>query len=309
MAKKEHPVKSTQKLAIDSIYEDYEFNARKVEVDEKGEPLDYKGIEGLAKQIKQEGQLSPVLVRRIPEDDLKEYQKDNPNIMFDLIFGFRRIAAMRLLGEKYIMAQVGEDISEKDAYFLNLSENISRMNLKPYEKAQRYVEIQDETEMSGRQIAARLGENSGHVNNLIRIMKHGNPKIIELWKAGDGNAGTDALVKHVILSDADHDEQWTNWLKHCNLIDADGNPIGEGGGANGESKPKGNTVKSNRRPRMEHLEAGLEAAKENETKDDEFLSGVASALRWAMGKTVTLPGIYDPRKKPATDPEDTGAEA
>ena len=125
MAKNTHESNPSIKIPLDFILEDFDFNCRKVE----GEGDEYEDIEMLAKQIKADGQLSPVMVRKIPEDQMEEGQLET----YELVFGFRRMAAIRLLGRDSIMAQVW-DGSDEDMYFVNLAENVSRKNLKPWKR-------------------------------------------------------------------------------------------------------------------------------------------------------------------------------
>lgn len=282
MAKQIHTSNPSIKIPLDFILEDYDFNCRKVEGGEGG---DYEDVESLAKQIKADGQLSPVMVRKIPEDQMDEGQMQT----YELVFGFRRMAAIRSLGRDSIMAQVW-DGSDEDMYFVNLAENVSRKNLKPWEKAQRYSELKADLGISGAKIASRLGENKGHTNNLIRLYDDGNPKIIQLWKDGHGKATTDALIKNVVKNGATHEEQWDLWLKHAGLIDDDATE--EESEESDEDKPKKPS-----RPSAKHLQCALDALKSCDTESDEWILGATKALKWALGKTKTLPKVYDPRAK------------
>ena len=266
MTKQVHVSNPSMKIPIHCIIENHDFNCRKI----NPETEDYDKIADLAKQIKNDGLLSPVMVREIPEDRRDEGQLES----YELVFGFRRMAAVRSLGQDSIMAQIWEG-KDEDMYFINLAENISREDLEPWEKAMRYSELKNNLGISGGQIAARLGIGKGHVNNLIRIIEEGNPKIIALWKQGHGKAKTDALIKKVILKEANHDEQWENWLVHADLVpESEGPPPGED---DGEPKAKPEPTRQSKK----HLENALNAAKGNEKHSEEYLSGVVAALKWA----------------------------
>ncbi len=54
---------------------------------------------------------------------------------YRIISGHRRYVATKLLGQTYIKATVVEIVNEQQAKLLNLSENIDRKNLTPYEEA------------------------------------------------------------------------------------------------------------------------------------------------------------------------------
>ena len=280
MAKSSQAGKPSVKIPLDFIYADYEFNARKPEEGKE----EYGDIDKLAKQIKADGQLSPVLVREIPKEEMLEGQRET----YELVFGFRRMAAMRLLGRDSIMAQIWEG-DEIDMAFVNLAENVTRKNLKPWEKAQRYSLMKDNYELSGSKIASRLGENKGHVNNLIRIYEQGHPEIVKLWKEGHAKAGTDVLARYIIKDGRSHEEQWEAWLKHCGLEEEQ-----VGDGEDGPVNPPP-SVKV-KRPTTKQLENGLAALKEYDGPDysDDIIAGMEKALRWCLGKTKTLPKIYDP---------------
>ena len=294
MSKMKNQEMHSIKLPIEAIFIDDDFNARYKVENKEGEE-EYEDIKSLAQQMKRDGQLSPVLVRKLAED-----QQDGI-IQYELIYGFRRIEALRSLDNQTVMACIWQG-DDTDAYFVNLAENVARKNLKAWEKAERYAYLKSELEISGREIARRLGENSGHVNNLIRIMEDGNPKIIELFKSGHGKATTDALTKKVIKKDMTHEEQWEAWLKHCGLEE---DLEGEGDEGEGEEAPEADPDKI-RRPSMKHLEGALDALKDSD-KDEDFVKGARAALKWAAAKTKTLPGIYNPAKPPKAEPVEAAA--
>lgn len=295
----------TVTVPLDFIYVDPDFNARKMKTrtNKAGDEIDeYEGVEDLAKQIKSAGRLlSPILIQELDEEEKAGIQEQEGNtlLQYRLVAGFRRTAAMRLLEEESISTTIFKG-DEKEAYFANLAENIQRKDLSSYEKAARFVELQDDLEIPGREIARRLGEGSGHVNNLIRIMREGNPRILELWQSGHGKATTDALCKRVIKKGVDHDGQWEAWLKHCGEVD-EGELGGDEGGESGEE-----TEPTAKRPSKTHLEAALSAIKLAKTDgvDESYLKGVKAALRFTLAKGKTIPHVYNPAKPPKADEEE-----
>ncbi|MFA5572864.1 MAG: ParB/RepB/Spo0J family partition protein [Candidatus Bathyarchaeia archaeon] len=76
---------------------------------------DEPNFEGLVSSIKAEGQLQPVLVRRIQEGDV---------VTLSLIDGNRRLTAKKKLGLPIIDAKVIENCSDRDAMILQLVTNI-----------------------------------------------------------------------------------------------------------------------------------------------------------------------------------------
>lgn len=287
-------------LPIDSILVDEEFNARKMRtVTRDGEDIEeYEGVTELAKQIKTAGRLlSPILVQAIPEEELAGLREEwgNNLLQYRLVAGFRRTAAMTELEETSISAIIFEG-DAKDAYFANLAENIQRKDLTSYEKAVRFVEMREELDISGGEIARKLGEGRGHVNNLIRIIDNCNPRILELWQAGHGKATTDALAKKIVKKDSDHDEQWAAWEKHCGLVedefDTKGGEEGDGGDGDDDKASKIS------RPSVKKLEEALSALRYAEGVSDEYLRGVKATLKYAAAKSKTIPHCWNPNKPP-----------
>ena len=60
-----------------------------------------------------------------------------------LVYGFRRLEAMRQLGAEYISARVIEDSDQSYLYLLNLQENVTRKNLSPIEEAEAIQRLLD----------------------------------------------------------------------------------------------------------------------------------------------------------------------
>ncbi|MDD4995245.1 MAG: ParB/RepB/Spo0J family partition protein [Patescibacteria group bacterium] len=85
--------------------------------------LRFADIEALAADIRENGQLSPMLVR--PRADRK----------YDLIAGFRRYAALQKLREATGLVRIYENITNSDAFCLAVAENVQRDDLTPLEKA------------------------------------------------------------------------------------------------------------------------------------------------------------------------------
>lgn len=277
---------SSIKIPMDFISCDHDFNARKGIENDDGEVV--YNVEGLAQAIKADGQLSPVLVREIAPED-----RESGGPSYELVFGFRRMAAMRSLGQESIMAQVWSGSNDEvDMLFINLAENVSRANLTSYDKAARFSSIKQEHGLSGAKIAARLGQSKGHVNNLIKIYEHGHPEIVKLWAEGHGKAGTDQLVRYVIKEGRSHEDQMEAWMKHCGMQEEEEGEVEEE-----EVSDRESSEKKIRRVPVKHLENGLAALKDCEEYSDEWIAGATSALRWSLGKTKTFPKVYDPRKK------------
>lgn len=126
-------------------------------------------VDDLAASIKRDGLLQPVGV-----------VKDGDS--YELVYGYRRMAALQKLGQEFVPAEVVETMSEADRSIRNLAENMARADLTPYEQARALSTLQEAHDLSGAVIAARVGKSPSYVNNLIRIYRGLAPVVIERWQ-------------------------------------------------------------------------------------------------------------------------------
>jgi ParB/RepB/Spo0J family partition protein len=82
----------------------------------------YPDVDALAESIRDHGQLAPLFVRATPDGT------------YELIAGYRRLAALHVLGAGSAFVTVF-DIDDEDAYLLAVSDNMLAMPLKPSELA------------------------------------------------------------------------------------------------------------------------------------------------------------------------------
>jgi len=116
-------------------------------------------IEELAKSIKEQGLLQPIVVRKTSDE---KYQ---------IISGERRFRALKSLGENNIPAIVREDIDDKQMLELALVENIQREDLNEIESALSYKKLIDECNYSHQQLSDKLGKSRAVITNALRILK------------------------------------------------------------------------------------------------------------------------------------------
>jgi ParB/RepB/Spo0J family partition protein len=303
---------------------DPKFNARHF-LDGTGK--DGQTVEQLANTIKKEGQLSAVQVR--PGKDGR----------FDLVFGFRRFAAISWpkekggLGLPTIKATIADpELTEKDLYYRNLTENVARENLTPYDLGLRCKLLKEEGD-SGAEIAKRIGKNTGYINDLIRYATELHPEIMQRWKL-EHSPEFDANQTKVLTTDnlrqicafkkddgktPDKDAQ----LKaYHDLMVTNGNEEGDKdddkGDGNGAGNARGTAIGA-KRPSLKHLKSALEAAemtkkhgkdwsldKEGKVKGGKALdkeettriNAIIETLQWAMaskikpGQTNSIKGVY-----------------
>ena len=120
--------------------------------------FDDAAIEGLAESIRENGLISPIILRRLPQGG------------FGLIAGERRLRALRLLGAGWTDAVVME-ADEAETRALSLIENIQRENLSFFEEARAVRELLRATGQTQDAVARRLGRSPSFVANRLRILR------------------------------------------------------------------------------------------------------------------------------------------
>jgi len=288
----------TLDIPLDKIVPNFDFNSRRaIDVDESGRTKDeldeagekpkgkwtrtYKGVDEMVGSFQAHGQLQPIKVRPLP----------NGGGNYAIIFGFRRYMAARALGWKTIKAQI-ESLDDKTAHTQNTVENLIRESLTPYEIATSCLKLKREFGITGADIARKANRTKSYVNNLVRAAERLHPVILEAWGqdhplTGDvnemiklaalgGEAATDKERHRLQM------EKWEEWQGH-DEEEAEGE---------GESTPKTGP----KRPNVNRLKEALSAVKSAE-KSKEWKEGAQAALKFALGVTKTIPGVYDPDAK------------
>ena len=272
MNKGERVLDGVISIPLDDIVADHNFNARKDYGGETptGRRDTRQSIEDLGESIKREGQLMPVVVRKVEGGK------------YSLINGFRRYAAAKAVGLPTLKAQTWNG-TELDAAIANLAENTARNDLHTWELAQRCKELSDTYSIKGSMIAERIGKSKQHVNNLIRICSNVRPEILKRWQEGNGLCSMENLLE---LASMDKDAQGSWWVEKT------GGQTSDAQTQQGQGQGQG-TPQVKRGPGRNVLEAALEALKECK-KDRTYKDGVRAALKFALGTEPRLTGVYDP---------------
>ena len=262
---------------------DEDFNARHVVSDDSGEHAKAaQTVEGLAKAIKRDGQLTPILVT----------EKAGK---YELVAGFRRVAAIKSNKGKSVFAMVVDPKSRMDVYLLNLKENMARKDLTSYEVASRcamLIKKNDSLRKGGKAkkgtagtLASELGISHGYLNKLLRA-HNCHPTILKAWSQGDGRC----IVRNL--------EKWSA-VKPAEQLRLFGEAGGEGGG--GDNAGGGESPKTGARPgeqkakraNNELIKLAITAAS-GATADTRYKQGVIAALRWVVGEDDAIKDIFDP---------------
>lgn len=264
------------------------FNSRKV----------LNGIEELAANISQTGQMMPVMVLAfsgLSEEDRARCQVKKGK-SFGLVVGHRRFTAIDSLGWSSIDAKIlPSTINLQNAKVLNLIENVQREDLSTYETAHSCLELHERFGMSHAQISGSLGKSKSYVGNLIRCASKLCPEILKYWEEGDPQAIVDYLV---ILAKVDHDKQREKWAEKKGLgatggsEDPEENEDGEG-----EDGPQEPEQAPRRRPSPKRIAALSEWVKEH-APDPELERFALAVIKMCQGEqaTISLPAGKGKRK-------------
>ena len=117
-------------------------------------------IKQLADSINENGQISPIVVRKMGEK-------------FELIVGERRWRATQLLKKDTIDAVI-IDADEKTSAVLSIVENVQREDLNSMEEAESLLRLVNEFGMSHDDVSKYISKSRTHVTNLIRLNELSN---------------------------------------------------------------------------------------------------------------------------------------
>ena len=130
-----------------------------------------ESIDELSRSIKKHGLLQPIIVRPI-------------NRGFEIVAGHRRFQACKILRWKTIPAMV-KDVSDKDAFEIQLVENIQRMTLDPTEEAQAFkLYVRDYGWGGITYLAETIMKSEQYVSSRIQLLKLPQ-NVIDKVKSGE----------------------------------------------------------------------------------------------------------------------------
>jgi ParB family chromosome partitioning protein len=144
------PATSDRSLEIDSdLLRPNKFQPRTQMDDER--------IEDLARSIRSNGIIQPIVVRKVDEG-------------YEIIAGERRWRAAQRAGLLKVPVVV-RDIPEDRLLAVALIENIQREDLNPIEEAVAYRRLGDEVHLTQEQIAEAVGKDRSSVANYVRLLR------------------------------------------------------------------------------------------------------------------------------------------
>jgi len=122
--------------------------------------IDPKHVEELARSIKAEGLLQPIVVRAKGKQ-------------FELIAGERRLRAFEFLKQESVPARVIE-ASDASSATLALIENLQRENLNPIDEALGYASLVRDFDLTQEAVAERVGKGRASIANSLRLLSLGS---------------------------------------------------------------------------------------------------------------------------------------
>jgi ParB/RepB/Spo0J family partition protein len=151
--------------------------------DNRRRPITQKSIESLARSIRQDGVLQPIVVRAHPEKEG----------CYEIRAGERRWHAAKAAGEKFIPAIVRK-LDDQSALSVTIAENLQRENLHPLEEAETIQQAFDRG-YDIKSLAARTGKTVKAIARLASLTR-----LSQVWKDEILRAGSEASrlsVRHL----------------------------------------------------------------------------------------------------------------
>jgi ParB family transcriptional regulator, chromosome partitioning protein len=115
-------------------------------------------FETLVNSIKEHGLLQPILIRPLQHS-------------FEIVAGHRRFQACRSLRWRFIPAKIRE-LSDKQAYEIQLTENIQRKSMDPIEEAEAFRRYVIDFGWGGvSELARKIGKSEEYVSHHMQLLK------------------------------------------------------------------------------------------------------------------------------------------
>jgi ParB family chromosome partitioning protein len=143
-----------------SIIEPIEMRMVKPSPFEVRHKIDKKSSEfrSLVKSITEHGLLQPILVRPVSHG-------------FEIVAGYRRFEACRSLRWRHIQSKIRE-LTDKQTYEIQLTENIQRQSLSPLEEAEAFKVYVDDFGWGGvSELANKIEKSEEYVSHRIQLLK------------------------------------------------------------------------------------------------------------------------------------------
>ena len=151
------------------------------------------GLEELAESIRRHGVLQPILARPLKKGKGGDGEGDGWEWEWEIVAGERRWRAAQLAGLREIPAAVRE-MSDREAMFAALVENLQRADLNPLERARGISRLVEDLGMTQAEAGAEVGLSRSAVANILRLLEL-SPGVRRMVESG----GLDAAHARALL--------------------------------------------------------------------------------------------------------------
>ncbi len=127
--------------------------------------FDEESLRDLASSIREVGILQPLVVTKVEKET-----SVGTEVEYILVAGERRLLAAKLLGLERVPVIVKRLDFERERLEMAIIENLQRENLNPIETARAFSRLQDEFNLTQREIATRLGKSREAIANTVRLL-------------------------------------------------------------------------------------------------------------------------------------------
>jgi len=121
-------------------------------------PVNSTELVNLKSSIKEHGLLQPIVIRPLEHG-------------FEIVAGHRRFTACRSMHWRFIPSKI-RDLSDKQAYEIQLTENIQRKSMDPIEEAEAYQKYVNEYGWGGvSDLGQKIGKSEEYVSHRMQLLK------------------------------------------------------------------------------------------------------------------------------------------
>jgi len=121
-------------------------------------PTNSPELVNLKSSIREHGLLQPIIIRPLDHG-------------FEIVAGHRRFTACRSLRWRFIPSKI-RDLSDKQAYEIQLTENIQRKSMAPIEEAEAYQKYVNEYGWGGvSELGKKIGKSEEYVSHRMQLLK------------------------------------------------------------------------------------------------------------------------------------------
>ncbi|MHA7646791.1 ParB/RepB/Spo0J family partition protein [Nitrosopumilus sp. S4] len=125
-------------------------------------PSNSPEFSNLKSSIKEHGLLQPIVIRPIDHG-------------FEIVAGHRRFTACKSMRWRFIPCRI-RDLSDKQAYEIQLTENIQRKSMDPIEEAEAYQKYVNEFGWGGvNDLSQKIGKSQEYVSHRMQLLKLPGP--------------------------------------------------------------------------------------------------------------------------------------